>query len=433
MTDTGGISRHLTLVRLTVLAVLVFLVASFAVTRPPWSVGVQISDVPDYQRYGEAVLAGGVPYRDVRIEYPPGALAAFVPPAIAGDGQDAYARAFAWLMRLFGVVLVVSVAIALRALGVGRARAAFGLALVALSPVLLGRVVLQRFDLLPAALTALAFALLLTRHDRLAFAALALGTGTKLYPAVLLPIFLAWVWRRSGSRGALACVGVFTGVLAAMIVPFALVGTGGLQDAFVQQADRPLHRESTGAAILLALHHVAGLDLQTVRSHGSTNFAGSAADLLASLSVIVQLGVLATIWVLAVRLRMTSDQLVRLSAAAVVAFVVLGKVLSPQFLIWPLALVPLVAGRRGVAAAALLASALVVTQAYFPRRYLALAELAAAPSWLIVTRDTLLVVLLGVLLWKRRSGGIPGATPTDGVTRRRRRDRSGATTAATRR
>ena len=403
MPDTGRISRHLTDARVTVLAILVFLVASFAVTRPPWSEGVQISDVPDYQRYGEAIMAGNFPFRDIAIEYPPGALAAFVPPAIASDSPDEYARAFAWLMRLFGIVLIVAVAVALRALGASPWRRAGVLAVVALSPLLLGRLPLQRFDLLPAALSGLAVAFVLTRRDRLAFVALALGTGTKLYPAVLLPIFVAWVWQHSGRRRAVTGLAVFAAVLAAMILPFAVLAADGLSDAFTQQADRPLQRESTAAGALLALHHVAGLDLQTVRSHGSQNFSGAVPDLLASLSVVAQLAVLAAIWLIAARSRMSDEQLVRWCAAAVVTFVVLGKVLSPQFLVWLLALVPLVAGRRGIIAVALLATALVATQAYFPRRYLALADLAATPSWLVVVRDALLLILLAVLLWKARS------------------------------
>jgi len=71
MPGTGRISRHLSFAHATVMAVVVFLAATFAVTQPPWSVGVQISDVPDYQRYGDAVTAGRVPFRDIAIEYRP--------------------------------------------------------------------------------------------------------------------------------------------------------------------------------------------------------------------------------------------------------------------------------------------------------------------------------------------------------------------------
>ncbi len=93
----------------------------------------------------------------------------------------------------------------------------------------------------------------------------------------------------------------------------------------------------------------------------------------------------------------------RASAAAVCAFVALGKVLSPQFLIWLIPLVPLVRGRRGLAAGGLFALALVLTQLWFPFRYWELAlDFGALPSWLVLARDLVLVLLLGVLVWPAR-------------------------------
>ena len=62
-------------------------------------------------------------------------------------------------------------------------------------------------------------------------------------------------------------------------------------------------------------------------------------------------------------------RLVRDCAAVVAAQVALGRVLSPQFVLWLLPLVPLVAGRRGRLAGALLAVALVLTQLWFPDLY----------------------------------------------------------------
>ena len=111
---------------------------------------------------------------------------------------------------------------------------------------------------------------------------------------------------------------------------------------------------------------------------------------------LAQLAVLAWIWL---RRPGTAEELVRWSAAALVAFVALGKVLSPQFLIWLAPLVPLVAGRRGLHAAALLALALVLTQLWFPYRYWDLAlEFDEAASWLVLARDLVLVGLLVVLV-----------------------------------
>jgi hypothetical protein len=89
-----------------------------------------------------------------------------------------------------------------------------------------------------------------------------------------------------------------------------------------------------------------------------------------------------------------------------VAFVALGKVLSPQFLVWLIPVVPLVRGRRGVTASALLAAALVLTQLWFPYRYWDLAlRFDEIASWLVLVRDLVLAALLAVLVvpWPLRT------------------------------
>jgi L-cystine uptake protein TcyP (sodium:dicarboxylate symporter family) len=136
--------------------------------------------------------------------------------------------------------------------------------------------------------------------------------------------------------------------------------------------------------------------------HGSQNLAGTAANVLAVLETILQGAAVVTTWILFARGPATRERLLQASAAALVAFVALGKVLSPQFLIWLIPVVPLVRGRRGLAASALLAAALVLTQLWFPYRYWELAlHFGALESWLVLARDLALVALLVVLLRDR--------------------------------
>jgi Na+/H+-dicarboxylate symporter len=96
----------------------------------------------------------------------------------------------------------------------------------------------------------------------------------------------------------------------------------------------------------------------------------------------------------------TSDaRFVRYAAAAVVAFVAFGKVLSPQFLIWLLAIVVLVQGARGIAATTLLVAACALTRAWFPSDYWDLVkQFDPTASWLVLLRDVVLVAVFATLV-----------------------------------
>ena len=52
----------------------------------------QIVDTPVYQRYGDAIVHGQVPYRDFGVEYPPGALPVFVVPALGHSERSDFER-----------------------------------------------------------------------------------------------------------------------------------------------------------------------------------------------------------------------------------------------------------------------------------------------------------------------------------------------------
>ena len=168
------------------------------------------------------------------------------------------------------------------------------------------------------------------------------------------------------------------------------------------------------------LHQVAGLDIEMRSSHGSQNLEGTGPAVAAILLSLVQLAVLVWIWL---RRPGTAEELVRWSAAAVVAFVALGKVLSPQFLIWLALLVPLVARptrgprvgaarRRARPDAALVPVALLGARARVRRSARrGSCSRATSPS------SPLLVVLATSA---RGTGRVPARSPSRGPTRRTR-------------
>ena len=358
----------------------------------------QVIDTPVYERYGSAIDDGRMPYRDFGLEYPPGALPVFALPALGDVSFDTFTSRFEGAMAALGLALVAFVAVALVALGASTRRLVAALAFVGLVPLALGSVVLSRFDLWPAALTAAAMAAFVSARERLGHGVLGAAVAVKLYPAVLLPLGLAYVWRRHGRREAVVCGGIFAAVVAVIVVPFFALSPGGVWDSFTRQASRPLQIESLGSAFLLAAHQAFGLDITMKSGHGSQNLAGSLPDGLAVAHTVLQLAALVAIWIVFARGPAAPERFVLASAAAVTAFVAFGKVRSPQFLIWLVPLVPLVAGRRGVVASALLGLAIVLTQIWFPFRYWDLAlEFDVAASWLVLARDVVLLGLLAVL------------------------------------
>jgi uncharacterized membrane protein len=381
------------------LAALAVFLGSWALVHADVFTRDEISDLPVYQRYGDRIEDGDVPYADFRVEYPPLALPAFAVPSLLSGSERGYRRVFEGLMAACGAAALLLVALTLSRLGVEGLRTWLALGLVAVSPLLLGPVVLTRFDLWPAALTTAALAALVYGRDRLGALALGGAIAAKLYPVVLLPIVGAWLWRRGGRRHAVTGLAIAAAVPLLAYLAFLVVEPHPVLVSIGRQLGRPLQMESLGAAVLVALHHLTAMPLDWASSYGSQNLAGAAAAVAAVLLSLAQVAVLAWIWVGFARGPAEPARLLRYSAAAVVAFVALGKVLSPQFLIWLVPLVPLVLGRRGLRAAALLATALVLTQLWFPRRYWDYVyTFDDTASWLVLLRDLVLVALVVALV-----------------------------------
>jgi hypothetical protein len=364
-----------------------------------WLEHGSLSDVPVYENYATLVRHGAVPYRDFAFEYPPAALPSMLLPAYM---SWSYATSFAILMGVCGAGCIALVAMALRDVEAGPARTWAALLLVGASPLILGSLFDTRFDLWPTLLAIGALAALIQERPVVAGALLGLGFAAKLWPGVLLPIAAAYLWRRRGGGSALAAVAAFVVVAAACFLPFAVLGPHGLRGMFADQLDRPLQVESLGAAVLMAAQHLGMHPITTINSHGGQALNGTAADVAADISGVLEVVVVAAIWIVFARLRRPREEEVLLAAAAAVcALVAFDKVLSPQYLIWLVPFVALVRGRLGVAVGCLLIGALAFTQTWFPGNYWQLALDHASPwSWFLLVRDLALVALVGLLLAK---------------------------------
>ena len=66
-----------------------------------------ILDTVEYHRYGVGMWHGSVPYRDFKVEYPPGALPMFELPSLGAPGYSVFARAFYVLIGLLAASDVI--------------------------------------------------------------------------------------------------------------------------------------------------------------------------------------------------------------------------------------------------------------------------------------------------------------------------------------
>ena len=352
-------------------------------------------DVHLYGGFAHSVFAGHVPYRDFFMEYPPGALVVFLPPQAFGSVH--YNAAFKTLMALCGAATVVVLALLLVRLGAPRARLWTALALFALSPIALGPISLNTYDAWPAFLTVAALGLLLAALPVAAFAVLGVAFAAKVYPVVLLPPALVYVWRTAGRRAAAWSAAAFAAVAAIVIVPFLALSPHGLVESFRAQAGRALQVESLFGSLLGVADRLGWYSAHVVHRTGhaiSYDLTGTLPRVLAGFSSVLQVLAVALVAWLYARGRDEPQRLAVAFAGAVAGFIAFTRFFSPQYLVW---LVPLVVLLEPLEWA-LTVAVLVLAQVWF-FHYGDVFALGGR-IWLVALRD-LLVVALFVVLCRR--------------------------------
>ena len=360
----------------------------------------QLGDTRVYEHAARMMDAGAIPYRDFDVEYPPLATGLFwlVGRAPGGD----YQLAFSMTMLACLIATALAALLIARRLGLSRVRTVIAVAVIALTPVLLGTLVQTRYDLVLSAL--LGWVLVAALHDRFkwAWTLLAIATAVKLIPVLLVPALVLWHrHRRSGRQASVGATGFAAGV-AATFAPFFAIAPRATWRLFAYHLDRPPEVESLGSSVL----NLTGLDFRRVQSYGSENVTGRWADAFASLSTLLIVLSIATValWMWRALRRESGDVagvFVAAVAASLVAAVLLGKVISPQYMVWLLPAVLLVPGTWGRVAVATMVVAMPLTQLVFPALFATFVERGAElPAWLLFARNMLLVVLVAAV-WPR--------------------------------
>lgn len=349
----------------------------------------QFSDIVLYAEFADWMRRGLRPYFDFQIEYPPLAMPLFNAPE-PFRGIAAYHHVFALQMMLWCAAAAIVTALAVASSSARAAyavAAAFGLCVVAAGPI-----VANRFDAPVAFVLALALLFLVRGRPEFAGAALGVGFALKLTPVILLPLALI------ACRTSRAVTRTATLFAVAAVLPFLPYLYGGaeenLVDMFMYHIKRPLEIESVFATPLLLARVFGGLQMKIATLYGSQVVVAPGADVAGSLTVLgtpaAMLAAYVLVWRRRERVASTVGNLALATLAVLLGFTAFAKVLSPQYFVWMLPAIAVVARDRKPMAAVLLA-VLLLTQVLFPGLYEGLVKMQMGPVLVVAARNALLV------------------------------------------
>jgi uncharacterized membrane protein len=383
---------------------------------PPW-VGLYgpkgVGDMYLFRLYGHRMqIYHRWPYHDFFFDWAPG----LVPPVLfptwlPGD----YYHAFHVLDALYALLALGAVAWTLVLLGAGTSRLFLGVGAAAVAPFALGSISIDSLDYWPALFTAAGLAVFLAGRYRIAAGLIGFAVVAKVYALVLAPLLLVWLWRRRGRDEAVRCTAIGTAVVVLVSLPFLIVGPTGLGFSIKSQFVRGLQMESLGASILMALDHLGLYRAHVVvGTPYSLDIAGGVARAVGVLFTLVTVAVLLWIYVRYLRGPDERQRLVTACAAALTAYVAFSRVLSPQYILWLVLVIPFLTGAAGVAAEALLLAACAVTMTWFPGRFVHLQHISPV-SWFVLVRNVLLVLVFAATAWPLLRRHEPQAGSTEQI------------------
>jgi hypothetical protein len=364
-----------------------------------------------YHEYSRNLRQGQMPYRDFSFEYPPLALLPIVLPQLIKADHPVTLAEYAWLFTLENAL--ISVLLGLTVVRIAsffqpwrhclRVLIVYILLSIISAPLLLGR-----YDLFPTLLTGIAVAAAISGHSTQSGLWLGFGFAMKLYPIVLLPILsIYYLVSRNYSSLLKVLVGV-TIAICLILLPFLHIGIGQLLSFLDYHRVRGLQIESIPAGIILSGYVLGATHVTVGRSFGAVHLTSPISDTI--LKWLPILSVLAFTFVAISCLQcfgrefnetgsITNESLLVYLMSALLTFIVVNKIFSPQYLGW---LLPFAAFLR-IRQVILLVVIFVMTIIIYPFTYDDLLALQTPSILLLNVRNFLTIGLLVWLVTERLS------------------------------
>jgi hypothetical protein len=358
-----------------------------------------------YHENASKAMAGEIPYRDFLFEYPVLSFPLFLIPRLIVSDLAGYKVAFVLEMLAFDAAAIYLIARQVSETeGLGRVPGRLGwytIYCVSLSPLLIGR-----FELAPMVLAFAAARWWFVGRSIPGGVAAGLGALMKIFPGVVAAPALVWEMSRLRASRARGTVAFFATLAVGLAIWFG-VGGRRVLDSLGYHAERGLEVESVYGGALFLWGMVTGADAPWIFNYKAYHVAPEWGARLVPLVLPIQVGAL--LLVMGRFRRSGLSDGMRYSAAAVLAFIISGKVLSPQYLIWLFPFLAVLDGRTGRLARQCFLVGCLATAFLYPGSGFVMV-LAHQPGAILLLnlRNALLVSLLAVLVY-----GAEGSGPAD--------------------
>ncbi len=296
-----------------------------------------------YYQYASNMLDFQMPYSDFNAEYPPFAMLLILLPGLVSFSPFTYQIAFAievYFFLLAGLYFVYGIAKEYCD------KPSKYTDLYIIFSIILLDLGMDRYDVFPIIMMLGSLYFLMKGRLNLSWTLLALGTVTKLFPALLAPLFIAYIWNKYGLRKALGGLVICIIIGVGSMLPFIITNPDTAFMFLTYHMDRGMQVEAVASTFIMFLSMFGLVDMGYEFSYGSFNITGAIPDAVAGMMMPLMVIVLVILYVIYIFKAEKEDpkksfgNILLMSFMIVMIFMIVNKVLSTQYVIW---IIPFVA------------------------------------------------------------------------------------------
>jgi len=303
---------------------------------------VQTFDLPSevsglYFEYAEKMASLQMPYSDFPAEYPPLAMLLIFIPRLFSFSPFTYEIAFGvmvYIALLAGLICTYKLA----DMYSDKPRRYTDLYIILC--MCFFEFIMDRYDIFPTMICLFALYFFKTNRMNLAWVMIAIGTMTKLFPALLAPVFLIYLCMNGRGRDALKGVGICVAIGIASMLPFFISDPETMFMFLTYHMDRGMQTESLVSSFLMLFDKIGIIDIGYQFNYGSDHIYGPVPDAIAGVMLYIMIVLIVATYIMYGTIVHKIEEkdaflgIILASFVVVMLFILVNKVLSSQYIIW---------------------------------------------------------------------------------------------------